>query len=296
MRQQVKKMGKSMKWLTILLCVSLSLLFVIILLNTCHNPPSPAKKAGVALYSDRGTAWDCVQATKKMFQWMNHTVELVDADYINNEELDSFSIICIPGGDMYQYAQDISSRGMENIKNFIHNGGGYIGICGGAYFASEKVIWRGTQLPMISLGVFSGKAEGPNNQIVPYPNYNMCRVNILDPAHPITQSEPNSMWMLYYWGPVLVPNKDADVTILGKYDRGKQPAMLAFNYGGGRVFLIGTHPEFEEDSERDGVDFADELDDHGSDWELMRKAALWVLKEVNSIQYTCACFPVYKII
>jgi len=55
--------------------------------------------------------------------------------------------------------------------------------------------------------------------------------------------------------------------------------MLAFDYGLGRVFLIGTHPEIEEDSERDGVDFADELDDQGSDWDLMRKATLWCLKE-----------------
>jgi len=30
-----------------------------------------------------------------------------------------------------------------NIKDFIRNGGGYIGICGGAYFASEKVIRPG---------------------------------------------------------------------------------------------------------------------------------------------------------
>jgi len=46
--------------------------------------------------------------------------------------------------------------------------------------------------------------------------------------------------------------------------------MLAFDYGLGRVFLIGTHPEIEEDSERD---------DQGSDWELIRKAVLWSLKK-----------------
>ena len=76
----------------------------------------------------------------------------------------------------------------------------------------------------------------------------MCKVDILDPTHPITQSEPDSTWMPYYWGPVLVPNKDANVTILGKYDRVNQPTMMAFDYGLGRVFLIGTHPEIEEDS------------------------------------------------
>lgn len=233
----------------------------------------------VALYSDQGADEDCIQATTNMFEWMGYAVESVKAETINNGGLDNFSILCIPGGDMYQYAQDISSGGKENIRNFIRNGGGYIGICGGAYFASEKVVWQGNQLPMTPLELFPGTAEGPSDEIAPYPAYAMCEVNIVGPTHPITQSEPDSAWMLYYWGPMLIPSENADVAILGKYESVDQPAMLAFDYGFGRVFLIGTHPEIEEDSKRDGIDFADELDDQGSDWELMRKAVLWCLKE-----------------
>jgi glutamine amidotransferase-like uncharacterized protein len=278
MRQVMKKREKPMKRMIILLCVLLSFLFVTILLYMSHNPAPPEKNVVVALYSDLGTSEESVQAAEKMFQWMNYTIALVGADYINTKGLDSFSVLCIPGGNMYQYAQDISSSGMENVRNFIRNGGGYIGICGGAYFASEKVVWRGDQLPMTPLGVFPGTAEGPIKEIVPYPNYSMCKVNFLDSTHSITQSEPDSGWMLYYSGPMLVPNKDADVTILGKYDSVNQPMILAFDYGLGRVFLIGTHPEIEEDSERDGVTLADELDDQGSDWELMRNAVLWCLK------------------
>jgi len=248
MRQVMKIKDKSMKWMMIWLCVFLSLLFITILLYISHNPAPPEKNAVVALYSDLGTWEESVQAAEKMFQWMNYTVALVDADYINTKGVENFSILCIPGGDMYQYAQDISSKGMDNIKDFVRNGGGYSGICGGAYFASERVVWQANQLPMTPLGVFPGTADGPINEIVPYPNYTMCKVDILDPTHPITQSEPDSTWMLYYWGPVLVPNKDANVTILGKYDRVNQPTMMAFDYGLGRVFLIGTHPEIEEDS------------------------------------------------
>ena len=233
----------------------------------------------VALYSDQGTWEESVQAAEKMFRWMGYTVSLVDADYINDVGLDDFSLLCVPGGDMYQYAQDISSVGKENIKDFIRRGGGYIGVCGGAYFASEKVIWRGNQLPMAPLGIFLGTAKGPIDEIVPYPDYAMGEVNIVDSAHPVTQSEPDSTWMLYYWGPAFVPNKDAETAVLGRYEGVDQPAMLAFDYGLGRVFLIGTHPEIEENSERDGVAFADELDDRGSDWELMQKAVLWCLRE-----------------
>ncbi|GAH55168.1 unnamed protein product, partial [marine sediment metagenome] len=31
--------------------------------------------------------------------------------------------------------------------------------------------------------------------------------------------------------------------------------------------------------DRDGVNFGNELDDKGSDWDLMNKATLWCLKE-----------------
>jgi len=78
---------------------------------------------------------------------------------------------------------------------------------------------------------------------------------------------------------VLIPDKDNDINILGRYNKGNQPMMLAFEYGEGRVFLIGTHPEIEENSDRDGVDFGNELDDKGSDWDLMKKATIWCLKE-----------------
>ncbi len=92
-----------------------------------------------------------------MFQWIGYTVSRLDADYINSESLDTFSILCVPGGDMYRYAQDISLLGKDNIRGFVSNGGGYIGICGGAYFAGEKVFWRGNQLSMTSLHYISAR-------------------------------------------------------------------------------------------------------------------------------------------
>ncbi len=236
------------------------------------------QEIAIALYSDTGVWEESVAAAQKMLQWIGYTATLVNADYINYKGLDEFTVLCVPGGDMYQYSQDISSTGLENIRNFVRNGGGYVGICGGAYFAGEKVVWRGATLPITLLAMFPGTAEGPINEITPYPNYSMCKVNIADCSHPIVKSEQSSVWTLYYWGPALKPNEDVNVSVLGRYDVGGQPAMVAFDYGLGRVFLVGTHPEIEEDSERDGVSFADEFDDEGSDWELMMKAVYWVIK------------------
>ncbi len=64
----------------------------------------------IALYSDSGTSETSVGALEAMFRWMNHTVILVDAEHINNEGLSGFSILCVPGGDMYQYSWSARAR------------------------------------------------------------------------------------------------------------------------------------------------------------------------------------------
>jgi len=272
-----------MKYLKTLMQV----LWAFLLFTHCQsqNPNAPSESVMVALYSGPGTAEECVKATENMFRWIGCKVTMLGADSINDKSLRGYDILCIPGGNMYQYAQDISSSGKEKIRNYIRAGGSYIGICGGAYFASEKVIWQGSQLPMESLSLFSGTAEGVIDEIVPYPDYGMCRVDIVDSLHPVTRSEPDSIWILYYWGPALTPDLGCDATILADYEKVNLPAMLAFEYGDGRVFLVGVHPEFEEDSDRDGVTLADELDDRGSEWEMMKRAVLWCLKKLARLHH-----------
>ncbi|UCG52314.1 MAG: hypothetical protein JSW58_01815 [Candidatus Latescibacterota bacterium] len=233
----------------------------------------------IGLYAGRGADEDCVEASRSMFKWMGHAVELLGPQSFQKQDLGKFKLLCFPGGDMYEYAQDISSTGKENIRTYVENGGAYIGICGGAYFASERVVWLENQLQMEPLRLYEGTARGPLNEVILYPAYGMCKIVFVESEHPITSEQPDSAWVLYYWGPALVPDDDRTVTILGRYDQGDAPAVLSFAYGDGRVFLIGAHPEFEEDDDRDGVTFGDELDDQGSDWDLMNRAVLWCLGE-----------------
>jgi glutamine amidotransferase-like uncharacterized protein len=267
----------------------MSAFLLLVLMANCQCSSIEEKSAIVALYSDGGV-WDSsVTAATNMFEWMGYTVELVDAGYINDVGLDNFKILCVPGGNMYEYSQDISLNGKEHIKDFVKNGGGYIGICGGAYFASEKVIWEGEEVPATFLGLFDGTAQGAIDEIAPYPGYAMCQVNIVEHNHPITRGLSDTAWILYYWGPVLLPNEGAEVDILGEYDAAEEPAeepvdepaMVAFEYGSGRVFLIGTHPEIEEDSDRDGVDEMEELNDSDSEWDMMKNATRWCLQEIE---------------
>lgn len=265
------------------------LIFLFSICATCNDAKvEPVNNPSIALYNEKG-AWDkSVTALKNMFEWMDLSVTMIDAEYVNNNPLDGFKIICFPGGDMYRYSQNLSGEGLNKIRKYVENGGNYIGVCGGAYFSSKKIIWQGNQLPMNTLELFDGTAEGTIDEIVPYPQMDMSKIEITDTLHPIMKDLPKIQWMLYYWGPVF-KTENPNMKVLGKYDAVDLPAVIAFEYGEGKVFITGTHPEMEEDSNRDGVVFSDtiinnvhyygeeQLDDQGSDWIMMKNAVDWLL-------------------
>jgi glutamine amidotransferase-like uncharacterized protein len=237
------------------------------------------KEIKVGLYAGAGAANACATAAGEMFQWMGYTVEWINADTVNDADLHRIDVLYFPGGSAGPYQEDISAEGREKIRQLVQSGGCFIGTCAGALFAAEQVIWEGAQDSQPTLGLFPGTVQGPIPEIYTNPEYGMCQVN-LEP-HPITGTEPDSVWILYYNGPFFSPNPGAEVDIVGRYEITNEPAIVAFEYGAGRVILTGPHPEWEEDDDRDDVSHFDRFDDRGSDWDLMLQATLWCLGEID---------------
>jgi glutamine amidotransferase-like uncharacterized protein len=213
------------------------------------------REATIALYADRGTWEGSLTACEAMFTWMGYSVVLVDAEDIRNRVLDTAAVLCILGGNMYQYAQDLTAEGIQSIREFIQDGGGYVGICGGAYLAAEHITWRGLSLPQSPLALFSGAAQSPLPEIAGYPHHTMC---FLICEESLVPADTEAVWMLYYGGPGFIVDDETTVTVLGRYEEGNMPAILRFPMGEGKCFLIGTPPEIEEDCVRDGSSFGDE--------------------------------------
>jgi glutamine amidotransferase-like uncharacterized protein len=235
----------------------------------------------VGIYADAGAEPECVGPSEKMFEWIGCTVVLLYVDDVNEKSLDKLDLIVFPGGDMGPYMEDITDDGKDKIRGIVRDGGGYIGTCAGAYFAAETLIWRGSAYNEGLLGLFPGTADGPVNEIYQYPETGMCEIIYTAPDHPITHGLGDTEWIYYWWGPKFIPDEGTDVDVIGEYEITGEPAMVAFEYGEGRVFLIGPHPEWEEDSDRDGTSLNDEQDDRGSDWPLMRNVTFWCAKRVN---------------
>ena len=265
-----------------------ALLILGVLFSGCASRPNYAvppqiSSAGtptVALYWDRGVRRESVVATHFMFARMGLSVERVGAKRIHESGLAGFDLFCVPGGNMYVYAHDLSSEGRKNIRQFVRSGGGYMGICGGAYFAARKVVWCGLPLPMEPLALFPGVAQGPLYPLGPFAP-SICRLQRGASENPLTAALPDPAWMLYWKGPQLIPDDSARAAVVGEYARVNLPAVLALEHGRGRVFLTGPHPEIEGTSDRNGLSLAQSLDDKGANWGFMKAAAEWCLRATS---------------
>ncbi len=232
-----------------------------------------------AIYYDGGVgAWeDGVVAFEHFLDWKGISHNRVSAQDVNTIALkDFYTAIYFPGGNAGYYNADINSTGVQHIQELVSDNGAYIGMCAGADFASDKLIWHGRVIDY-PLDLFQGKAIGPINKLAVWPHYDMTKLSMnLDDE--INQFEPENEDMLYWGGAVFHPYASTNIDTIATFDDFYDKlAIIKFTYGNGRVLLISPHPEIEEDSNRDGVNVVEELDDNGSDWNFLWTATDWLL-------------------
>src|SRR5439155_12616093 len=65
----------------------------------------------------------------------------VTAADIRAGRLQDADVLVQPGGSGSKQAETLQPEGREAIRQFVKNGGGYVGICAGAYLASADYSW-----------------------------------------------------------------------------------------------------------------------------------------------------------
>ena len=171
----------------------LTLSAILILFISCENDDpdyntSELKTINIGLYTDNGAAG--IDEVESMLKQLGCLYSTINKDTILTGNLSNYDIILFPGGDMWVYKSHLSSSGVQKINDYVRLGGGYLGICGGSYFAANKIVWRGwadeprQYFTNTGLGIFSGTADGPIEDYAPsYQDIN-CKV-IINQNHPI---------------------------------------------------------------------------------------------------------------
>ena len=103
----------------------------------------------IYVYQDLGASEFCVKSLmgclRCVYKQSQFKVETITAEEILNSKLTQHEfalnsiMLCMGGGFDKGYEQALGERGTEKIKDFVRRGGNYLGICAGAYFATDYV-------------------------------------------------------------------------------------------------------------------------------------------------------------
>lgn len=246
---------------------------VLVLLSAAPRA-AHALRAQVAIYNDTaytsGGAWaQGIAAIKAMLQTYGYSYEDVTPNQLNTTDLrGQYRVLLVPGGWAGGYATYLTQSGFNNIRSFVSEGGGYFGICAGAYLAADMLLWtpdRSTAHYSYNyvLDLFPGIAAGAVYDIIGWNDPTGCGTGTIAKGAAMTTVTVNSavvsglpaeLSILYYGGPFfrvwqgvtfLGPdNVVASYKVSGSMVNG-QAAMVLLPFGKGQVFLTGPHPEIE---------------------------------------------------
>jgi glutamine amidotransferase-like uncharacterized protein len=191
-----------------------------------ENPPESAPWALV--YKGPGACYDgnCPKAAANLLRQAGYHTLYVHPSDITPELLAKAKVYVQPGGDALRVRDALSNKAFNAIKEFVWNGGGYIGFCAGAFLASPWLDDNDT-----------------------LPGLNMVPAYDIDHTHGDEKSrvEPiiwhGQLRYVYYQGGAAfeVDEKHTDI-VQATYEDGT--AVIVYNsYGHGRVAVSGAHPE-----------------------------------------------------
>ncbi|KAJ3306136.1 biotin holocarboxylase synthetase [Kappamyces sp. JEL0829] len=102
-----------------------------------------SQRLNVLLYDGIGTS---VSLQKSLFIMLKHSLKAhFDVMMVNEKVLlqqpwqDSTALLVMPGGRDLLYLDALKSEGCEKIRKYVHDGGRYLGVCAGAYFAANEL-------------------------------------------------------------------------------------------------------------------------------------------------------------
>lgn len=174
------------------------------------------------------------------------------------------NLFILPGGRSLPFYEDMGVKGNANLCQFVTRGGHFLGVCAGAYYAATQTVFaQGLPLEVIKQGgvnFFKGKAVGPvfTPSTFAYRSEQGARIVKLTWVD-------GHQYSVYWNGGCTFEADDIgwkSFSVLGQYLElaDQPPAIIAGQYGNGRVLLSGVHPELcEQTIPRDGHAHHDEL-------------------------------------
>ncbi|MHB2153723.1 BPL-N domain-containing protein [Calditrichota bacterium GD2] len=194
---------------------------------------------------------DAALLSEKIIPLLFNEAYLQKDDFFKKTEF-----VLIPGGGGSSVAEALGEEGLRNIERFVAGGGGYLGVCAGAYLPI-KGYWDN----------LTTKLQLVNAEAVDIDHWNRgsgkVELKIVN-QHPIFEGEENPFFLNYYSGPVLKPSdlslppyKELAIFKTDIHENGAKPgemlnktAILEAVYKKGKIILFSPHPELTPGKEK----------------------------------------------
>jgi len=201
----------------------------------------------IALYKGAGTGG---KGPSNIIRYFDATTNVVVSEIGPSEIraglLRQFDAVIFAGGSASKQAETIGEKGKQEVRSFVEGGGGYVGICAGAYLASSGFSWG---LRLLDARTVSPKWERGAGDV---------RMELTSLGQNCLADMPGELTVHYENGPILRPDEAPDLNdyeVLAFYrtelaENGSpkgvmkdSPAILRGTLGRGRVICFGPHPE-----------------------------------------------------
>ena len=215
----------------------------------CASAPQGAAPLKVGVYADKGPGGiGAVEWFRLVDESPEMELHLLDGAAVRAGALDGLDLLVMPGGSSMDEFKTLGTNGVERMRAFVRNGGGYVGTCAGCCLLMDgpknrarMMPWNSsgseghTMFPTINLNAKGAKAlglkEGPHVMRYHGGPFLQPTTNVIADAH------------MEIWGTF-----DAEATFKGRINPKKKMygsgAVVGGTYGKGRVFVTSAHPEY----------------------------------------------------
>lgn len=203
-------------------------LLLLFLLTSVHSNAKNDAKPLALVWNNGGTCFPyCASSAGKMAIKAGYKVRYITKKTQKIEEaLKEASIWVQPGGKSKVAAARMGAKTLSLIRNFVNDGGGYVGFCAGMLLATKKI----GDSEVDGLGILNGKTIHLMSKA-------QDKAQILN----INMVEHGYRSIYFSGGPYLI-DQDTQTYTTGYYDSG-EIASTESVFGKGKVIVSGFHPE-----------------------------------------------------
>jgi GMP synthase-like glutamine amidotransferase len=210
-------------------------------------PPEKTKALKVAIFAGKGAPDDGIaNVTARIQSLPQATVTRVQAGEWATIDLQAFDLVVFSGGSGSAQAEAIGLAGRNNVREYVRNGGGYVGICAGAYLACSNFTWG---LGILNAGTVSNKWRRGQG---------FMDIELTDDGRKLLGDVRGTFKVRYHNGPIIRPAGRSDLpayatvaffrTEIAQFGSPvgvmvDSPAQARGTFGRGRVFISSPHPE-----------------------------------------------------